>query len=64
MRRVNFTGSNENRTDRVILDPRNRAAGPVATVRMPCRIHEGFHGVWVPERELAAAADGEAARRT
>ena len=39
----------ENRTDLVILDARQIAAGPVATVRMPCRIHEGFHGTWVPQ---------------
>ena len=39
----------ENRSDLVILDALDIAAGPVATVRMPCRIHEGFHGTWVPE---------------
>ena len=38
----------ENRTDLVILDARNLSAGPVATLKMPCRIHEGFHGIWVP----------------
>ena len=36
-----------NRTDMVILDARNLSAGPVATIRFPCRIHEGFHGIWV-----------------
>lgn len=36
-----------NRTDLVILDARNLSAGPVATIRFPCRIHEGFHGIWV-----------------
>jgi len=40
----------ENRTDLVILDARDIAAGPVATIRFPCRIHEGFHGIWVPRR--------------
>jgi carotenoid cleavage dioxygenase len=39
----------ENRTDLVILNARDIAAGPVATVRMPCRLHEGFHGIWVPQ---------------
>ena len=38
----------ENRTDVVILDARDLSAGPVATIRLPCRIHEGFHGTWVP----------------
>ena len=42
----------ENRTDVVILDARDLAAGPVATIKLPCRIHEGFHGIWIP----AAAA--------
>ncbi|MEO8524340.1 MAG: carotenoid oxygenase family protein [Caldimonas sp.] len=43
----------ENRTDLVILDACDIVAGPVATVRMPCRIHEGFHGTWVPQAELS-----------
>jgi carotenoid cleavage dioxygenase len=38
----------ENRTDLVILDAQNLSAGPVATIRFPARIHEGFHGIWVP----------------
>ena len=38
----------ENRTDLVILDARNLARGPVAIVKFPSRVHEGFHGVWVP----------------
>lgn len=45
----------ENRTDLVILDAQNIAAGPVATVKMPFRIHEGFHGIWVGEKELGWA---------
>jgi len=46
----------ENRTDLVILDTRDLAAGPVATLRMPCRLHEGFHGTWVPLEQLATFA--------
>jgi len=42
----------ENRTDLVILDARDIGAGPVATIRMPCRLHEGFHGTWVPQARL------------
>ena len=43
----------ENRTDLVVLDALDIAAGPVATVRLPCRIHEGFHGTWMPAAEPA-----------
>ena len=42
----------ENRTDCVILDARNLSAGPVATIKFPCRIHEGFHGIWIPGPSL------------
>jgi carotenoid cleavage dioxygenase len=42
----------ENRTDLVILDAAQIDHGPVATIRMPCRLHEGFHGTWVPESQL------------
>ena len=37
----------ENRTDLVILDARKISDGPVATIKFPCRVHEGFHGIWV-----------------
>ncbi len=37
----------ENRTDLVILDALDLSAGPVATLRFPARVHEGFHGIWV-----------------
>ena len=42
----------ENRTDLVILDARKLSDGPVATIRFPCRVHEGFHGVFVPAEAL------------
>ena len=29
------------------------ATGPVATVKFPCRVHEGFHGIWVPGSALS-----------
>ena len=35
----------ENRTDLVILDAANIERGPVAVVKFPCRVHEGFHGI-------------------
>jgi carotenoid cleavage dioxygenase-like enzyme len=44
----------QNRTDLVILDALHLDAGPVATIKFPCRLHEGFHGVWVPRDELEA----------
>jgi carotenoid cleavage dioxygenase-like enzyme len=37
----------ENRTDLVVLDAVDIAAGPVATIRIPFRLHEGFHGTWI-----------------
>jgi carotenoid cleavage dioxygenase-like enzyme len=44
----------ENRTDLVILDAKNIDAGPVAIVKFPCRVHEGFHGIFVPAAQLGA----------
>lgn len=38
----------ENRSDLVILDAQRLSDGPVATLRFPARVHEGFHGIWVP----------------
>ncbi len=34
-------------TDVVILDAKNIAAKPLATIPLPCRIPAGFHGIWV-----------------
>jgi carotenoid cleavage dioxygenase-like enzyme len=45
----------ENRSDLVILDANCLAKGPVATVKFPCRIHEGFHGIWISEDQLKMA---------
>ncbi len=42
----------ENRTDLVILDALHVGRGPVAIVRFPCRVHEGFHGIWVSAAAL------------
>jgi carotenoid cleavage dioxygenase len=44
----------ENRTDLVILDAAHIDRGPVAIVRFPCRVHEGFHGLFIPAAALAA----------
>ena len=35
------------RSDLVILDAMDLAAGPVATARLPVRVPDGFHGAWV-----------------
>ena len=45
----------EMRTDLVILDASRISAGPIATVHFPCRLHEGFHGIWVSNAQLYAA---------
>jgi carotenoid cleavage dioxygenase len=36
-------------SDLVVLDARDVAAGPVATVHLPCRVPFGFHGSWFAE---------------
>jgi len=43
----------ENRTDLVILDARHLERGPVAIVKFPYRVHEGFHATWVSAAALA-----------
>lgn len=40
------------RSDLVILDAQNIAAGPVATLKLPIRVRATFHGTWVPEATL------------
>ncbi|MDR2215234.1 MAG: carotenoid oxygenase family protein [Nevskiaceae bacterium] len=42
----------EMRTDLVILDAQNVAAGPVATLKLPVRVRATFHGSWVSEHAL------------
>ena len=42
----------ENRTDLVILDALHLDRGPVAVVKFPYRVHEGFHGIWVGAKAL------------
>jgi len=40
------------RSDLVLVDTRDLAAGPVATVKLPCRIVGQVHGFWVPGDRL------------
>lgn len=39
----------DRRSDLLVLDTQDVAAGPVATIRLPDRVPHGFHGTWVPE---------------
>jgi len=40
------------RSELVVLDATDLAAGPVATVPLPARVPAGFHGNWVPASAL------------
>jgi len=42
----------QGRSDLVILDAQNLAAGPVATIKLPVRVRATFHGCWVPAETL------------
>ncbi|MXO65756.1 carotenoid oxygenase family protein [Altericroceibacterium endophyticum] len=44
----------EGRSDLVILDAQNLAAGPVATVKLPVRVRSTFHGTWVPAETISS----------
>jgi carotenoid cleavage dioxygenase-like enzyme len=41
-----------NRSDIVILDALDLAAGPLATLKVPFRMRHGFHGTWIPGADL------------
>lgn len=40
------------RSDLVVLDATDIAAGPVATLKLPIRVRSTFHGTWVPAEAL------------
>jgi len=42
------------RSDLVVLDAQNLAAGPVATIKLPVRVRATFHGCWVPAETLTS----------
>jgi hypothetical protein len=51
-------------SDLWIIDASDFMAGPVAKVKLPVRVPIGFHGVWVPQEQIAKAENtiaGEAA---
>jgi carotenoid cleavage dioxygenase-like enzyme len=45
----------ESRSDLVVLDAQNLAAGPVAVAKLPLRARAAFHGCWVPGADLAVS---------
>jgi carotenoid cleavage dioxygenase-like enzyme len=46
----------ETRNDLLVLDATRLDAGPIATVRLPTRIHPQIHGWWVPAEQLSGSA--------
>ncbi len=42
----------KNRSDLVVLDATDIAAGPVCTIKLPVRVRATFHGTWVPAETL------------
>ncbi len=55
---VVFRGA-QMRSDLLVFDALNVAAGPLATIEVPHRIPNGFHGNWVAADELAASSHQE-----
>lgn len=46
----------EVRSDLLVLDATRLEDGPLATVRLPTRIHPQIHGWWVPDEQRLQAA--------
>jgi carotenoid cleavage dioxygenase len=42
----------ENRSDLVILNAQDIGGAPEAVLQLPCRVPVGFHGSWVPHRNV------------
>ncbi len=40
-------------SDLVILDAQRMDAKPVARIKLPARVPQGFHGNWIPDGKLA-----------
>ncbi len=48
--------SDRNQSDVVILDAQDFSGEPVATIRLPVRVPNGFHGGWAPDAALPLIA--------
>ena len=46
----------EVRSDLLVLDATRLEDGPLATVRLPTRIHPQIHGWWVPDEQRRQAS--------
>lgn len=46
--------SESGRSDLILVDAQHLEAGPIATVKMPYRVHGQIHGFWVSGDELPA----------
>lgn len=53
----------QQKSDLVVLDARDIAGPPVATVRLPVRVPFGFHSNWIPGPDLEAVGAGLSRRR-
>ena len=54
---VTFTTDiDEDRSECLVFDARDVAAGPIAAVRLPERISSGTHSVWAPASDLGPSA--------
>jgi carotenoid cleavage dioxygenase len=47
--------SEAHRSDLIVLDAQDLASGPVATIRLPHRVPNGFHGNWIAAGDAAFA---------
>ncbi len=43
-----------NKSDLTIIDASEFQKGPIARIRLPCRVPDGFHGSWIPDQPGAA----------
>lgn len=48
------TRAREMRTDVLLFEARDVAAGPVATIRLPIRLRPGYHGSWADGSQITA----------
>lgn len=46
----------------LVFDAQHIAAGPIARVKLPCRVPAGFHATWIAGEDLAGGAPGPGPR--